>query len=379
MRDAAAGRSPEPRPPGSRTDERRACRVAIEDVALGGRSVAPVGRARHRRSSGPPSARAAYRRLYRRRGPHRRPVDRASRCSSPTGSRFGLARCPQRLLLLAAARGRRCSWSLVYQAFHLYDAYRYTPAEEFRRIILAVSMGLFAVLALAFWSKTDFSRRWLGALVGARHRGGARIATAVAQADRPRPPRRDPRVPHGGRRNERRGAAPRRADAAALVRLPPDRHGGDRRARRGHDGAGLPGPGFRGAAARRDPRGGRRVRVRGVLGALGPGDGLRRQGGAARGRGGPRHGHPPRGPLLACRRAVAGRRHRAVLAAGPAHGDPGRREAGVRRRRRGRSARWSLSPVLARDRALAVQVVVARPRPVPARPAWVSAAGPSRC
>ncbi len=51
---------------------------------------------------------------------------------------------------------------VVYQAFHLYDAYRYTPAEEFRRIILAVSMGLFGVLALAFWSQTDFSRGWLG-------------------------------------------------------------------------------------------------------------------------------------------------------------------------------------------------------------------------
>jgi len=51
---------------------------------------------------------------------------------------------------------------VVYQAFHLYDAYRYTPAEEFRRIILAVSLGLFGVLALAFWSQTEFSRGWLG-------------------------------------------------------------------------------------------------------------------------------------------------------------------------------------------------------------------------
>jgi len=50
---------------------------------------------------------------------------------------------------------------LVYPAFHLYDAYRYTPAEEFRRIILAVSLGLGAVVALAFSSKSDFSRMWL--------------------------------------------------------------------------------------------------------------------------------------------------------------------------------------------------------------------------
>ena len=50
---------------------------------------------------------------------------------------------------------------VVYGMFHLYDAYRYTAAEEFRRIILAVSLGVGGILALSFWSKADFSRMWL--------------------------------------------------------------------------------------------------------------------------------------------------------------------------------------------------------------------------
>jgi exopolysaccharide biosynthesis polyprenyl glycosylphosphotransferase len=49
----------------------------------------------------------------------------------------------------------------AYAGFHLYDAYRYTPAEEFRRIILAVSLGVGAIFALSFWSKADYSRQWL--------------------------------------------------------------------------------------------------------------------------------------------------------------------------------------------------------------------------
>jgi exopolysaccharide biosynthesis polyprenyl glycosylphosphotransferase len=49
----------------------------------------------------------------------------------------------------------------VYTAFHLYDAYRFTPAEEFRRIILAVSLGLTGLVTLSFWSQASFSRSWL--------------------------------------------------------------------------------------------------------------------------------------------------------------------------------------------------------------------------
>ena len=49
----------------------------------------------------------------------------------------------------------------VFTAFHLYEAHRFTPAEEFRRIILAVSLGLTGVITLSFWSKADLSRAWL--------------------------------------------------------------------------------------------------------------------------------------------------------------------------------------------------------------------------
>ena len=51
----------------------------------------------------------------------------------------------------------------LYSAFHLYDAHRYSPAEEFRRIILAVSLTIAAILVLFFGAKTepDPSRLWL--------------------------------------------------------------------------------------------------------------------------------------------------------------------------------------------------------------------------
>ena len=74
---------------------------------------------------------------------------------------------------------------VVYGMFHLYDAYRYTAAEEFRRILLAVSLGVGGVLALSFWSKASSPGSWLAALVGVRHRGGPGLAAAVARAHRP--------------------------------------------------------------------------------------------------------------------------------------------------------------------------------------------------
>jgi exopolysaccharide biosynthesis polyprenyl glycosylphosphotransferase len=51
----------------------------------------------------------------------------------------------------------------VFSVFHLYDAHRFTPADEFRRIILAVSVGLSGLITLSFWSHTSFSREWLAA------------------------------------------------------------------------------------------------------------------------------------------------------------------------------------------------------------------------
>jgi exopolysaccharide biosynthesis polyprenyl glycosylphosphotransferase len=50
----------------------------------------------------------------------------------------------------------------VFATFHLYEAFRYTPAEEFRRILLAVSVGVAGLMVVSFWSKADLSRAWVG-------------------------------------------------------------------------------------------------------------------------------------------------------------------------------------------------------------------------
>jgi exopolysaccharide biosynthesis polyprenyl glycosylphosphotransferase len=49
----------------------------------------------------------------------------------------------------------------VYGAFGLYQAHRFTPAEEFRRIILAVTVSLVALMMLSLWSMASLSRLWL--------------------------------------------------------------------------------------------------------------------------------------------------------------------------------------------------------------------------
>ncbi len=52
----------------------------------------------------------------------------------------------------------------VFGVFHLYDTYRTSPAEEFRRLLIAVSLGVGGIVILGYGSdpKTDFSRLWLG-------------------------------------------------------------------------------------------------------------------------------------------------------------------------------------------------------------------------
>ncbi len=50
----------------------------------------------------------------------------------------------------------------VFASFHLYEAYRYTPAEEFRRIILAVCLGIAGLMMVSFWSEANLSRFWVG-------------------------------------------------------------------------------------------------------------------------------------------------------------------------------------------------------------------------
>lgn len=50
----------------------------------------------------------------------------------------------------------------VFATFRLYAAHQLSPAEEFRRILLAVTLTITGLVFLSFWSKAGLSRLWLG-------------------------------------------------------------------------------------------------------------------------------------------------------------------------------------------------------------------------
>jgi hypothetical protein len=50
---------------------------------------------------------------------------------------------------------------LVYLTMRLYRVHQISTAEEFRRIILAVSLIISATVMVSFWSKASFSRLWM--------------------------------------------------------------------------------------------------------------------------------------------------------------------------------------------------------------------------
>jgi exopolysaccharide biosynthesis polyprenyl glycosylphosphotransferase len=50
---------------------------------------------------------------------------------------------------------------VVFGAFRLYQAHRFTPAEEFRRIILAVTLSMIGLVTLSLSSLASVSRSWL--------------------------------------------------------------------------------------------------------------------------------------------------------------------------------------------------------------------------
>ena len=104
------------------------------------------------------SARAEYRRLYR--------FVAVTDVMSVVGAmliaywaRFGMGIPEGNFLLLLL--GAPFVVVGVYMSFHLYDAYRFAPAEEFRRILLAVSVGLIGLATLSFWSEASLSRAWI--------------------------------------------------------------------------------------------------------------------------------------------------------------------------------------------------------------------------
>lgn len=51
----------------------------------------------------------------------------------------------------------------LFHAFRLYETHRFTAAEEFRRVFLAVTVGILVLVTLGFWSHSTLSRSWIAA------------------------------------------------------------------------------------------------------------------------------------------------------------------------------------------------------------------------
>lgn len=51
---------------------------------------------------------------------------------------------------------------VVMAALRLYQVHRMAPAEEFRRVFFAVTIGITAVGAVSYWTKAEISRLWVG-------------------------------------------------------------------------------------------------------------------------------------------------------------------------------------------------------------------------
>jgi exopolysaccharide biosynthesis polyprenyl glycosylphosphotransferase len=76
------------------------------------------------------------------------------------GLRFaGQAPPPRELVLIGLAP---LVWVLVFKAFSLYSPMYISPADEFRRTVGATGVGLVLLVVVSFWSKSSFSRGWIG-------------------------------------------------------------------------------------------------------------------------------------------------------------------------------------------------------------------------
>lgn len=133
-------------------------RGRVDDATITGAARALRIASPSLRDSATPSARADYRRLYRAVAvSDTLSIVLAMACAYWV--RFGL-RIPEGDFLLVLP-GAPFAVVGVFAAFHLYEAHRFTPAEEFRRIILAVSLALTGLVTVSFWSQAAFSRAWL--------------------------------------------------------------------------------------------------------------------------------------------------------------------------------------------------------------------------
>jgi exopolysaccharide biosynthesis polyprenyl glycosylphosphotransferase len=74
--------------------------------------------------------------------------------------RFGFQLLPSPEILLVGLAP--LVWVLVFQAFSLYRPMYLSPAEEFRRTIGATGVGVVLLVMVAFWSRSLFSRGWIG-------------------------------------------------------------------------------------------------------------------------------------------------------------------------------------------------------------------------
>ena len=50
----------------------------------------------------------------------------------------------------------------VFSILDTYAAYRMTPAEEFRRLMMGIGVGIALVVMVSFWAESAISRAWLG-------------------------------------------------------------------------------------------------------------------------------------------------------------------------------------------------------------------------
>ena len=71
-------------------------------------------------------------------------------------------------------------WIGVFSTFNLYAPQYVSAPEELRRVIRASGVGIVLLAMGSFWSKSSFSRVWVGAHLGAGPAAGAAVATAVA-------------------------------------------------------------------------------------------------------------------------------------------------------------------------------------------------------
>src|ERR1044072_2918699 len=76
------------------------------------------------------------------------------------GIRFGIEVPTDDFLLLLAAAPIFVLG--IFAAAHLYQAFRLAPAEEFRRLVFAVSASLGVIMLDSFWLRANLSRAWVG-------------------------------------------------------------------------------------------------------------------------------------------------------------------------------------------------------------------------